>query len=356
MKRFVRSALRRGEIVVAAALIMAALMLAPLNGDVLASQEADVSGEIPAYSDGAFDDWLESLRKEARQRGISDKTLDAALKDVSPITRVVELDRSQPEFIQTFQTYIHRRVDEKRVKRGRQLLEKHRVLLNEIYAEYGVPPRYIIAFWGMETNFGDYMGGFQVIEALATLAYDQRRSDFFRSQLFEALQIVEQGHITPDEMKGSWAGAMGHMQFLPSTFTGYAVDYTGNGRKDIWGSVPDAFASAANYLSNMGWQKGERWGRRVSLPENFDRDLASLDIKKSLKEWSELGIRRADGSSLPKADMEGSIVMPQGKDGPAFMVYDNFRAIMRWNHSVNYAIAVGHLADRIAGMPQNYFK
>ncbi|MCF8111410.1 MAG: lytic murein transglycosylase [Desulfobacteraceae bacterium] len=331
------------------------MLVVPFNGGARPSQETGGSvGASDSYL--AFEKWLDSLRKEARQKGISEKILDAALKNVSPISRVVELDRSQPEFILTFRDYINRRVDKKRVKRGRQLLEEHRVLLNEIYAQYGVPPRYIIAFWGIETNFGDYTGKFRVIDALATLAYDQRRSEFFRSQLLDALQIVEEGHVAPDEMKGSWAGAMGQMQFLPSTFNGYAVDYTGNGRKDIWESLPDVFASAANFLSKMGWQRGERWGRQVTLPEDFDRKLASLDIKKPVEKWAELGVRRADGLPLPAVDIEGSIVLPQGSQGPAFLVYDNFRTIMRWNHSVNYAIAVGHLADRIAGMPPNHFK
>lgn len=355
MKINTGSAFRRTGIFAAIA-VMLALLVAPFQDKARGERNTEQPVQKSTVSDQAFDDWLASLRKEARQKGISDKTLEAALGDISPRKRIIELDRSQDEFILPFHAYINRRVDEKRVKRGRQLFEKHRVLLNEIYAEYGVPPRYIIAFWGLETNFGDYMGGFQVIEALATLAYDKRRAGFFRAQLFEALQIVEDGHVAPDEMKGSWAGAMGHMQFLPSTFTEYAVDFTGNGRKDIWESLPDAFASAANFLSKIGWQRGERWGRQVTLPKDFDRELASLDIKKPVEKWAELGVRREDGSPLPGAGMEGSIVLPQGNDGPAFLVYDNFRAIMRWNRSVNYAIAVGHLADRIAGMPPNHFK
>jgi membrane-bound lytic murein transglycosylase B len=215
-----------------------------------------------------------------------------------------------------------------------------------------VPPRYLIAFWGLETNFGDSLGSFRVIDALATLAYDQRRAHFFRVQLLYALQIIEEGHITPESMTGSWAGAMGHMQFIPSTFTGHAVDYTGDGRKDIWGSLPDAFSSAANFLANLGWRPGEIWGREVRLPEDFDLTLAAMNRKKTLEEWSLLGVRRADGAALPQADMEGSIVLPQGHQGPAFQVYENFRVIMRWNRSINYAISVGHLADRIAGLPQ----
>ncbi|MFP4049699.1 MAG: lytic murein transglycosylase, partial [Desulfovermiculus sp.] len=245
-----------------------------------------------------------------------------------------------------------RRVTEKLVERGRELLDQHRDLLDEIYREYGVPPRYIIAFWGMETNFGDHQGSFQVIEALATLAYNQRRSDFFRAELLEALRIIEQGHITPDEMKGSWAGAMGQMQFLPSTFNGHAVDYTGNGRKDIWGSLPDAFASAAKFLSDLGWHKGELWGREVVVPNDFDLGLAGMETKKTVNEWSDSGVRRAYGAPLPEADMEGSVILPQGHEGPAFLVYNNFRIIMDWNRSVNYALAVGHLADRIVGLPE----
>jgi membrane-bound lytic murein transglycosylase B len=278
--------------------------------------------------------------------------LDAALRDIAPVMRVIELDRRQPEFTQTFWTYLRQRVNDQRIKRGQALLATHRDLLDKIHAEYSVPPRYLIAFWGLETNYGDSLGRFRVIDALATLAYDQRRAHFFRVQLLYALQIIEDGHISPDAMTGSWAGAMGHMQFIPSTFTEHAVDYTGDGRKDIWGSLPDAFSSAANFLSNLGWRPGETWGREVRLPEDFDLMLATMSSKKTLTEWSALGVRRTDGLALPQMDMEGSIVLPQGHKGPAFLVYDNFRVIMRWNRSIHYAISVGHLADRIAGLPQ----
>lgn len=336
----------------AAAAVGLSLLLVSLPAGVQAGEENDRPAPALPGTDQAFSDWLEELRREARGLGISDETLDASLRGIEPLVRVVELDLSQPEFTQTFWSYLGRRVTEKRVERGRELLDKHRDLLNGIYREYGVPPRYIIAFWGMETNFGDHLGSFQVIEALATLAYNQRRSEFFRAELLEALRIIEQGHITPDEMKGSWAGAMGHMQFLPSTFNGHAVDYTGNGRKDIWGSLADAFASAAKFLSDIGWNKGELWGREVLLPDGFDLDLAGMDTKKTVNEWSDAGVRRAYGAPLPEEDMEGSVILPQGHDGPAFLVYNNFRVIMRWNRSINYAIAVGHLADRIVGLPE----
>jgi membrane-bound lytic murein transglycosylase B len=328
------------------------LLLAPWQDCSQAREEAANTPSNKRIPDGAFLDWLEALRAEASAKGISDETLDATLKDIAPVTRVIELDRRQPEFIQTFWTYLRGRVNDERIKRGRALLAKHRNLLYKIYNEYGVPPRYIIALWGLETNFGDYLGSFRVIEALVTLAYDRRRSHFFRAELLNALQIVEAGHISPGAMTGSWAGAMGQMQFIPSIFNKYAVDYTGDGRKDIWGSLPDAFSSAANFLSSLGWQAGEIWGREVSLPNDLDLMLATMERKKTLEEWSSLGVRRPKGAALPQADMEGSIVLPQGYKGPAFLVYDNFRAIIRWNASIKFAISVGCLADQIVGRPK----
>lgn len=329
-----------------------ALLLTLCPGSALAGAGADRETARHALSDPAFRDWLTSLREEAHDRGISDATLDVALRDVTPVMRVIELDRRQPEFTRTFWNYLDRHVTEARVRRGRALLEKHRRMLEKIRAEYGIPPRYLIALWGLETNFGDHMGGFRVIDALVTLAYDRRRAGFFRGQLLNALKIVDQGHILPDAMTGSWAGAMGHMQFIPSTFIGYAVDQSGDGRKDIWKSLPDAFASAANYLSSMGWQPGKIWGREVRLPKDFDVMLASMRIKKPIQAWSALGVRRVDGVPLPLADIEGAIVLPQGFQGPAFLVYDNFRVLLRWNRSLSFALSVGHLADRIVGRPQ----
>ena len=310
------------------------------------NRQADVADEQD------FKNWLQSLRREAAVKGISDATLNAALKDIAPAKKVIALDRHQPEFTQTFWSYLNQRVNEERVKRGQTLLETHHRLLSKIQTAYGVPSRYIVAFWGLETNFGNYLGDFRVIQALVTLAYDRRRTDFFRGQLLDALQIIDNGHITAEKMIGSWAGAMGHMQFMPSTFIGHAVDYTGDGRKDIWQSLPDAFASAANFLTDIGWQPGETWGREVRLPDKFDLTLANLSENKTLKAWSALGVRRANGAPLPRANIQGAIVLPQGHKGPAFIVYENFRVILRWNNSLNYALSVGHLADRIVGMPR----
>ncbi len=310
---------------------------------------ASVGALRPAAAADDFAAWLGELRREARARGISEATLDAALAGIGQNPKIVELDRRQPEFTQTFWAYLDKRVTKTRIERGRKLLAKHRRLLNRISRKYGVPPHYLVAFWGLESNFGDFKGSFSVIEALATLAYDKRRGKFFRSQLIEALKIIDRGDIAPKAMRGSWAGAMGHMQFIPSTFNGYAVDHNGNGRRDIWNELPDAFASAANYLKEAGWRSDELWGREVILPKDFDWDLAGLEMRRPVTFWRKLGVKRANGRRLPVAQLSSSIVLPAGHRGPAFLVYRNFRNIMVWNRSILYALAVGHLADRIRG-------
>ena len=329
-----------------------ALLTIVWNGHTQAGELSTKTEENETFPNEDFQNWLEALRDDARTAGISETTLDSALKDIKLVARVVEHDRSQFEFSRTFLTYLGKCVTDERIKRGRKLLAEHRILLDKIYAQFNVPPRYLVALWGVETNFGDNMGSFSVIDALVTLAYDQRRSNFFRVQLIDALKIIDNGHIPPNAMKGSWAGAMGQMQFMPSTFVEHAIDFNGDGRKDIWHSFPDAFSSAANYLSNIGWRPGQLWGREVLLPDGFDLILATIDTKKTVEAWSSLGVRRANGNALPQVNMEGSIVLPQGHKGPAFLVYDNFRIILKWNRSINYAICVGHLADRLAGLPE----
>jgi len=296
-----------------------------------------------------FQAWLQDLRREAAAAGISQATLDAALSDVSPIERVIELDRRQPEYTQTFWSYLDKRVTPERIARGRELLVQHRALLARVQARYGVQPRFLVAFWGLETNFGQYTGGYPVVGALATLAYDERRGDFFRKELLNALRILDEGNVTPSAMQGSWAGAMGQLQFMPSTFVHYAVDFDGDGKRDIWNSLPDVFASAANYLSSIGWRGDLIWGREVRLPQDFDWEMAAQEVRKPVSAWAALGVRRADGGPLPQADIEGSIVLPAGHTGPAFLVYDNFEAILTWNRSLLYALSVGHLADRLVG-------
>jgi membrane-bound lytic murein transglycosylase B len=307
----------------------------------------------PAVADtdaqSAFEECLTSLRERAGGHGLRASTLQEAFASIEYRPRIIELDRAQPEFLQTFWQYFSARATPERVELGRRKLAEHRVLLERIHADYGVRPEYIVAFWGLETNYGSFFGRTPVLDALATLACEGRRESFFTEQLIHALKIIDEGSIGPADMRGSWAGAMGHTQFMPSTFTAYAVDYDGSGRRDLWNSLPDAFASAANYLSSMGWKDGQRWGREVRLPADFQWSLAGLDQRHTLAEWQRLGVRQSDGAALPQGDIEASLLLPAGHRGPAFLVYDNFRIIMRWNASTSYALAVGHLADRIAG-------
>jgi len=305
-------------------------------------------GHAFAEPDAKFIEWLDGVRTEARASGISETILDQSLTGVEPIPRIIELDRNQPESTITFTQYIDRIVNATRVKKGRALYDKHRVILDQVGAEFGVQPRFIVALWGIETNFGGFTGGFPVVSALATLAYDGRRSEYFRSELMKALQILEEGHIAPKDMKGSWAGAMGQSQFMPSSFLAYAHDHDGDGAKDIWNTQADVFASAANYLKGVGWNDDLTWGREVRVPEGFDASQASLDVVRSIAEWQQLGVRRVDGTNLPARDIQASIILPGGPGQPAFMIYDNYRATLRWNRSHYFATAVGLLSDRIA--------
>lgn len=303
----------------------------------------------PAPPVQPFAEWLADLKFEASQRGISDAILADALDGIEPIPRVVELDRNQPEFTLTFREYLTRVAPEHRIATGRKKLAENQALLGAAARTYGVPPHVIVALWAIETDFGRLTGGFKVIPALATLAHDGRRSTFFRKELFNALTILEQGHIKSTDMVGSWAGAMGQCQFMPSSFLNFAVDGNGDGRKDIWKTKADIFASAANLLAGNGWERGWTWGRPVRLPDVFDMGVQGLDTQKSLAEWQALGIRRIDGRDLPPAQINASLIMPDGPEGPVFLVYNNFRVFLRWNRSDYFALTAGYLADRIAG-------
>ena len=295
-----------------------------------------------------FANWLRGLREEALEAGVSEATVEVALSGITPIERVIELDRNQPEFRRDFWTYLDQVAPEERIKRGRQLLQSHRELLADITARHGIPGSVLVAVWGIESNFGTTQGGFPVIRALVTLAHDERRSAMFRRELIHALRILDQGHIAPADMQGSWAGAMGQVQFMPSTFVDFARDGDGDGRKDIWQSTADALESAAVFMASA-WQPGYIWGRQVQIPSGFNRSLTGLDTMKPIDEWQVLGVRQIGGTSLPRADIQGSIVLPSDGPDPAFLIYQNYRAFFRWNRSHFFAITLGHLADRIAG-------
>lgn len=303
----------------------------------------------PTQSEADFQAWLLQFKKTAHKKGISKTTLKKAFQGVHLNQRVLELDRRQPEFTRTFWQYFDRAVTDWRIQTGQELYEKYRPQLREVTRKYGIPGRFLIAFWGMETNFGGYTGNTPIIESLATLSYDPRRSDFFQKELMAALKIIQQGHINPSQMKGSWAGAMGQCQFMPSNYLKYAVDADNSGKRDLWNSLDDVFYSMGNFLNSLGWQKQENWGREVSLPQGFDLALADGKTERSLQEWKDMGLKLADGRELPVEDMQAKLLLPYDYRGPVFLVFHNFEVIKRWNRSDSYALAVGHLADRIVG-------
>ncbi len=293
--------------------------------------------------------WLENFREEAIASGISQEILETALADIEgPLPRVIELDRTQPELTQSLEDYVAARVNEKRIAGGRRSMRHYPTWLGRVERKYGVQRRFIVALWGIETSYGDHSGSFPVVPSLVTLAHDGRRSAYFRKELLDALHILESGHISLKRMNGSWAGAMGQCQFMPSSFRSYAVDADGDGRIDIWSSVPDVLASAANYLSRAGWKDDQTWGRRVNLPKKFDLSLAGLETSLPLSRWQSLGVRRSNGNALPRRDLDASLILPDGPGGPAYLVYDNFRVLLAWNRSNAFAVAVGTLSDRIA--------
>ena len=307
-----------------------------------------VSGHAHAHSE-TFQSWVQGLKKQALSSGISESTFERAIKKIDkPIEQIIELDRKQPESTISFKQYKERVITDARVQQGRRLYKKHAKLLNKISNQYNVQPQYIVALWGIETSYGNNTGGFDVIPALATLAYDGRRSGFFRSELINALRILEEKHISLDKMKGSWAGAMGQNQFMPSSFRKYAVDGDNDGKRNIWTSLPDVFSSSANYLSQSGWKGDERWGRRVILPKGFDKKEIGLDIAYELKTWKTMGVRLSDNKDISVIKgMKASIVTPDGIKGSAYLIYDNYRVIMKWNKSTYFATCVGSLADQI---------
>lgn len=315
----------------------------------------------PSSNQTPWEEWLAGVRAEALERGIRPEIVESALTGIKPIERAIQNDRNQPEMLQTVRTYVSQRVSAARIENGRKFLAQHRDTLDAVAARYGVQARYIVAIWGMETNYGLYPLSYDAVTALATMAYDPRRSRYFRKELFAALQILNEGHIAHADMKGSWAGAMGQSQFMPTSFLGYAQDFDGDGKRNIWTSEADVFASIANYLAKHGWKGDHYWGRQVTLPEKFAVTMAELMPQKprgcrglkthtrklSLQEWNDLGVRRLNGTDLPARNLQASLVTPDGVNGPAFLTYGNFRAILGYNCANLYAIGVGTLAEKI---------
>jgi membrane-bound lytic murein transglycosylase B len=314
---------------------------------LLAATTALLAGPVSAQSD--FQDCLQTIRGEALKQGVPASVIDTAFRNLTPDQKVVDLDSRQPEFSLTYGRYMGNAITAERVTRGQQKLAQWRGLLTDLEREYGIPPQYLVAFWGVETNYGSFMGDFSALRSVATLACMTKRRAFFSNETVQALRILSSNHMTTQQMKGSWAGAMGNMQFMPSTFTRWAVDRDGNGRIDIWASLPDAFASAANFLRGIGFKPGLPAAAEVSLPQNFPLDQADTTVEKPVRAWAAMGVKLAGGAALPASDEPSQIILPAGWRGPAFILYPNFKAVMNWNRSTLYALSVAMLAQQIAG-------
>jgi len=299
------------------------------------------------FAQTSWRNFVAGLRSEAIAKGIRPEVFDEAFQNIkAPHNEVLRFDRTQPEKRITYLHYRNSRASQDRIVIGRSEVKKNRELLNRIASHYQVDPCFIASLWGLETSYGRFMGKYSVIQSLATLAYDERRGPIFRRELFYALEMLNNGDVSLQDLKGEWAGATGQPQFLPSTWHNYAVDYDGDGHKDIWRSKGDVFASIANYLSHLGWQANQPWTIEVSLPANFDRELLSLKTVKTVSEWEQLGVRFSghDTESI-NPQLPASVIEPDG--GPVMMVFNNFRVIMKWNHSTYYAGTVGYMAHQI---------
>jgi len=297
----------------------------------------------------SYGSFIASVRAQALSQGLSASVVDRALALARvPNAKVMQLDRHQPEFTLTWAQYKSRVLGAQRIASGREAFAARSALLDRIGSRFGVDPRVIVGIWGLESGFGKHIGTYAVVDALATLAYDARRAAFFRSELMKSLQILNAGDVAPERMLGSYAGAMGQPQFMPSAYLRYAVDFDGDGRRDIWTSEPDVFASVANYLSRSGWQAGEPWGQQVTLTRDLPPGTVGRTIRRSLAQWMALGVRRSDGGVFSRPDAEGAVLQPDGPGTEAFMVYRNFDAIRRYNPSDYYALGVGLLGYDVA--------
>ncbi len=306
--------------------------------------------ELSANQTLEFEFWKGDLKKEVLNKGISLETFDKSFKNIKPIKRVIELDRNQPEFKMTFSEYMSKVVTKTRISKAKQKLKNNKRILDQVEKKFGVQKRFIVALWGIETNFGQHLGSFSVIASLSTLAFDGRRSKYFRKELINALKIIDSGHILPNKMKGSWAGAMGQCQFMPSSFINYAFDWNMDGKKDIWSTKEDVFASIANYLSSVGWRNDTTWGREVIIPKNSNINFNSLSknkVYKRMNEWNEIGIKTLSGKDLPKRNLLSRLILPKKSNERAFLAYNNFENILDWNRSNYFALAVGKLSDSL---------
>ncbi|MFC0218490.1 lytic murein transglycosylase [Pseudochelatococcus lubricantis] len=309
------------------------------------------AAQAACQREGGFGQWLEGVRKEAQAAGISPAAVSAGLDGLAYDAKIVSLDRGQGVFGQSFLQFSDRMVSAGRLQQGRKQIGVHRGTFQRIESQFGVPASIIAAFWGLETDFGANNGKFPALRSLATLAYDCRRPELFRGQLLDALRLIERGDLAPSQMVGAWAGEIGQVQFMPSDYYRYALDYSGNGRRDLIRDTADALGSAGNYLSTLGWQRGQPWLEEVRVPAELPWDQAGLDRRQPRSRWASLGVTRADGSRLPADGLSSSLLLPMGKDGPAFLAYPNFHVLLKWNQSFIYVTTVGYFANRLDGAP-----
>ena len=346
---FVFSGRRRLRLAVPA-MAMLALSLTGCAADA-ASEDARLPLPSPITEDAAFADWLTAFRADALKAGIEPSTFDRSLAGIRIDRDVIEANEAQPEFTKPAWEYLEGALSDTRVAKGRALLAENKALLDRIEARYGVDRHVLVAIWGLESNYGSFQGQMSVVRSLATLGFEGRRVEYGRTQLIAALQIIQNGDITPEGMTGSWAGAMGHTQFIPTTYNAHAVDFDGDGRRDIWNSHADALASAGHYLGQSGWKTGAVWGYEAKLPQGFDYAQADMSISRPVSEWAKAGVARMDGRPFPSGEMgeKASIFLPSGYRGPAFIVMNNFRTVLAYNASTSYSLAVNLLADRFKG-------
>ncbi len=310
-----------------------------------------VPSPSPAAEDAAFTQFLKDFRPTALAAGIAAETYDTATRDLQRNQHIFDLNLNQPEFARPVWDYIDSAVSPERIANGRALLAGDADILAKVSAKYGVPPEILVSVWGNETDYGRGLGHYNMFEALATLAYDGPRTDYARPQLIAAFKMLQQEHYAVSAMTSSWAGAFGQTQFVPTTFLNQGVDGDGDGKIDLWFSVPDALASTANVLSNAGWVNGKPWGYEVQLPAGFSYESADLEIVKPMAEWKSLGVKTIAGAELPASDLPGSVYLPAGAHGPAFLVLPNFKVILKYNNAASYALAVCLLADQLKGAP-----
>jgi lytic murein transglycosylase len=308
-----------------------------------------VAAAAPCHGNVSFERWLDDFKREALAQGVSPSTVASALTGIAFDQGIVNRDRGQGVFAQSFLQFSDRMAAAYRIQKGGALIKKHAATFARIEREFGVPAEPIVAFWGLETDFGANIGNLPTLRSLATLAFDCRRPDKFRPELLDALRVIQRGDLTAQQMIGAWAGELGQMQFMPSTYIKYAVDYDGDGRRDLLHSAPDALASAANFLSKVGWQRGQPWIEEVHVPANLPWDQADLAIEHPRSQWARYGVTLASGRPLPADGLAASLLLPMGRFGPAFLAYRNFKVFLEWNQSLVYSTTVAYLATRIAG-------